>query len=438
MTNKKTILTKSAIALLGITSLLVTADLAHAETIDLKGYDAKVGTSRGKNYIATKKGNWALDSSTVLQSSKNQKIELNNTVPVTINSIKVGKTLEVTGNGELTANNPNGEFGIDVGQHIKAFKGSKSGSGKIVGKGKTVGVRVYNEVQMDAGTLEAEGQTYGLWSYNDIKPHKDAVISAVAKADNGIGIWAYRDIYAYDGAQVLGTGGASGGYSEIAHIESRGEGSLISGTSNNINSKYSALHAQKQMLRAFTGGTVREVYNNPGFEITKDKPINVVSNYKNVARNMSDMQTYDWSSEPAGVYNTDAGLLGNLKEPFREGMIIGERVDEGKKKSKVELTELKKNGTHQVMFGNVKASYTMPVKLVHLFDNYSDVIRVEEIIDVEIGQTFVVGDHVYDISFTEGDYLGVDKEDFVIDENNEDGYTVTYKYEGDFNENHFK
>lgn len=436
MSVKRTMLGKCAVTLLGLASVMVITDEAHAEVVDLNGYEAKIETIGGKNVISTKKGKWDLNVTTDLKSKKSQTIYLNNSKPVEIKSVEVGKTLDVRGDGELTANNQNGQYGINVGDHLRAFKYDKYGSGKLTGKGEEAGVRVYNEVQMNAGELNAEGQQFGIWSYNDIKPHDDAVINANAKADNGIGIWAYRDIYAYDGAQVNATGGASGGYSEIAHIESRGEGSLISGTSNNVNSELSALHAKKEMLRAFDGATIREIYNNPDFEITKDKPINVVDKYNAVARNMTGMDTYNWSSDPIGVFNTSEGLLGSVKDPFRKGLIIGSRTDNASKAAKGEATQLKKGGTHELMFGEVKASYTVPVKLVHLFDTGMDIFKVEKIVNIEIGQMFKVLDYQYDISFTEGEFVAADKEDFIINDEI-DGYEVTYKYEGDFDETMF-
>ncbi|WP_265456749.1 hypothetical protein [Enterococcus sp. HY326] len=134
---------------------------------DLKGYDATISTVNGKNVISTKKGTWDLDENSQIYSSQDLKIYLNNTTPVTIDSIYTKKDLEFSGAGELIADTE-GQFGLNVGNHLKAFKYTKNGVGKVVATGTEAGMRVENEVQMEGGSIEAYGQQYGLWCNNDI------------------------------------------------------------------------------------------------------------------------------------------------------------------------------------------------------------------------------------------------------------------------------
>lgn len=410
----------------------IQADAAEALTgnVDLKGYDATITTNaKGETLLTTKKGEYELTENSKIYSSKSLEIKLDNKNAAQIDSIYVKGTLEFVGAGELNAVS-DGEVGIEATTHIRAFKNTKYGEGKVTGTGKNYGIRLQNEIQMDGGTLEGYGADFGIWSNNDIKPYKTAVLKGVST--NGTGIWAYRDIYAWKGATVIAEGLNCGGYSQIAHIQAEDAGSSITGISHNINSQYSALHAQKEMLRAYNGAVVREEYVKPDFSITRDVAVDVLQ-YSSVARNMKYMSNYTWSSDPTGVFYTENGLLGDIKQPFRNGTIKGERVETGTTANKTvgkknEVTELKKNGVHQVLFSEAQADYTVPITLNHIFNegtNYEVIFT--QVIEVELDTLFVVDDNQYDFSFTEYMYLNADKSDFVVT----DETVVNYYYMGE-------
>lgn len=315
---------------------------------DLKGYDATIKTENGKNVLSTRKGTWDLDENTQIFSSKNLKIYLNNTEPVNINSIYSKHDLEFRGSGELTADT-NGQFGINVGGYLKAFKYTKNGVGKVVGKGTESGIRAYNEIQMEGGTLEGYGVNYGIWTYNDIKPYYNANLKAVASSENGVGIWAYRDIYAWKGANVYGEGGASGAYTEIAHIQAE-NGSTIKGVSRNINSPLSALHAQKQMPRAYSSAKVIEEYVLTRQDTIQWRPRQTIAitDYTSIKRNMSNVQNYAWSTNGAGQVVAVPGGL-QFTPPMARATVQGVRSTAVKS----EPTQLKTQGSHIIQLSNV-------------------------------------------------------------------------------------
>lgn len=315
---------------------------------DLRGYDAVIETKNGGNVLTTKKGSWDLNEDTKIFSSRSLKIYLNNTDPVKIDAIYSKGSLEFRGKGEIVADT-DGEFGINVDGYLKVFKYTKYGVGKVVGKGTESGVRAYNEIQMEGGTLEGYGQKYGIWTYNDIKPYFSAKIKAVASAENSIGIWAYRDIYAWKGATVYGEGEASGAYTHIAHIQAE-HGGTIKGVSRNINSPLSALHAQKQMLRAYHDGKVIEEYVLNRQETSKWRPYQpvAITNYGSIKRNMNDFQKYSWNvlGNSGSVTVTPEGLkLSSMRKSTIEG-IRPIAVDS-------EPTKIKANGVHIVRLTDV-------------------------------------------------------------------------------------
>ncbi|WP_086315254.1 hypothetical protein A5821_002696 [Enterococcus sp. 7F3_DIV0205] len=406
------------------------AELLTSNT-DLNGYAATVTTKAdGTNVLTTRKGEYLLNENASLYSSKIITITLNNTKPVNMGAINAKRTLEFRGNGELNVKT-NEEVGINVGDHLKAFKFTKYGKGHITATAAGTGVFVHNEIQMDGGTVEGFGKNYGVYSENDIKPYHDAVLKGTGS--EGTGIYAYRDIYAWKGATVVGEGKVSGARSIIAHIQAEGAGSSITGISTDINSQYSALHADKQMLRAYSGAVVREEYRKPTFEITDDVPV-FVTDFTSVARNMRDMKNYTWVSEPDNVFlNEQGGLLGDLsKGTPKELKIIGSR-QESKLHNKNEVSQIKTNGKHEVIFSETPTKFTLPVTTKHWvldFDTDEFKLYNETVYDIEIGNIFEVNNYLYDFGKTEWDLLKIDREDFeVVKDGNE--YVVNYYYEAD-------
>lgn len=405
------------------------AELLTANT-DLKGYDATVTTKAdGTNVLTTKKGEFLLNENSSLYSSKIITITLNNTKPVNMGAIQAKRTLEFRGNGELNVNTTE-EIGINVGDHLKAFKFTKYGKGHVTATAAGTGVFVHNEIQMDGGTVEGFGTNYGVYSENDIKPYNDAVLKGTSS--EGTGIYAYRDIYAWKGATVVGEGKVSGARSIIAHIQAEDAGSSITGISTDINSSLSALHADKQMLRAYSGAVVREEYRKPTFEITDDVPI-VVTDFTSVARNMSNMKNYTWVSEPDNVFlNEQGGLLGDVAKGTPKNLkIIGSRQES--KLNKNEVSQIKTNGKHEVIFSETPTKFTLPVTTKHwVLDQATNEYKLyEEVVyDIEVGDTFKVKDHLYDFSFTEWDLIKIDREDFEVLKNGNE-YEVNYYYDVD-------
>ncbi|MBP1047682.1 hypothetical protein I6N96_15445 [Enterococcus sp. BWM-S5] len=399
---------------------------------DLKGYDATITTkSDGTNVLKNKLGEFELNEDSAIYSSKTIKLTLNNSEPVNIEYVYAKKTLELIGKGEMNVST-SGDIGINVGEHFKAFKTTKYGVGKVTSEGAKVGLRVHNEIQMEGGSVEAFGAEYGIYCENDIKPYYSAVLKGTSS--EGTGIWAYRDIYAWKGATVVGEGKVSGARSIIAHIQAEDAGSSITGISHNINSSLSALHADKQMLRAYSGAVVREEYKNPGFVITDDVALNLTSSYKTVARNMSNMANYAWSSDPESVYNTSSGLLGDVTKPFSNGTITGVRKDPKTCARKDEVTQLKKNGTHEVIFSGTSSYYIMPVITRHYVNPYSGTeypLYKEVIHYVEVGQLVKVDDFMIDFGAeAEADYEGADKADFIAVKNGSE-VVINYYYKAE-------
>lgn len=428
----------SFVSVLTLPSVMLEADAASysvlTSSVDLKGYDATITTqSNGTNVLTTKKGTYLLDESAVIYSSKNQLIYLNNTTPVNIDSIYAKKNLEFRGNGTLNANTA-GQYGINVGGHLKAFKYTKSGVGVVNATGTTAGFYVYNEIQMEGGEINGYGTNYGIWCYNDIKPYYSSIIRGYASGADSTGIWAYRDIYAWKGATVYGEGGSCGARTQIAHIQAEDNGSSITGVSRNINSGVSALQADKQMLRAYDNAVVKEVYLNSGLVVTDDVAVDVVNTYPTVKRNISNMGNYSWYSEPEGVYYNGSGLIGDAtKAGFKDGNIVGTRTNDACSKGK-EVTQLKKGGTHQVVFSNSATYYTEDIIIYHwLADTDGEPIEVfyEEVITLEVGTLIVVDDYQYPFgNTTEFEYFGADRPDFVL-EKSEDPIVINYYYDAE-------
>lgn len=412
MITKKRIISKGALFLLSFTTLCSFSNKVHAETIDLGGNSATVQTVNNQNIITTKRGKWHLTESTDLISRKNQTITLKNTVPVTINSIEIGKRLTMSGDGELVANNQTGQFGISV-EDLKGFSGCGKKMGKLTGKGQEAGVRVYSNLSMSKGTLEAEGGQFGVLA--------DGKISAIC------------------GAHIIGSGDNSGVCSQQSYVKTEHKNSLISGTSNDINSGYSAVHSTSRVVNAICGATIREIYNKPDFVITEDTPINIVEKYDAISRHMTDMENYEWSSEPLGVYNTEQGFLGSVKEEYRDGTIRGVRYGGSCcKKNKKEVLPLNSKGIHEVIFKGAKARYTLPVRINYVFTDLASVIHTsQKLINIEIGDSFLESDHQYNFGGDQApeilDYK-CEPGDFVVEDNNGAGYDVTYTYGGIFYE----
>ncbi|OJG97843.1 hypothetical protein RV18_GL003857 [Enterococcus termitis] len=398
------------------------------EGTDLKGYAATITTKNdGTNVLTTKKGEYLLNETAKIYSSSSIVITLNNTKPVTINSINTKCTLELRGNGEMQVQTQD-DVAINVGTYFKAFKLTKYGKGKVTASASKIGLKVKNEIQMEGGSVEASGAEYGIYCDNDIKPYYDAVLKGVSS--NGTGIYAYRDIYAWKGATVIGEGQVAGARSIIAHIQAEDAGSSITGISHDINSPLSALHADKQMLRAYHGAVVREEYVKPDFKISDEEPLNLTQNYVTVARNMKNMANYDWSSTPESVYLANGGLLGDVTKPFKDGTVIGTRTNSSACVDKNEVTQLKKNGRHEVVFTGTSSHYIVPVLTRHYVDsqlegNYE--LYKEEIHYVEVGSLVKVDDFQLDFSWTESTYEGADKTDFIAVK---DGtpLEINYKY----------
>ncbi|MGX7244586.1 hypothetical protein ACWOC1_07025 [Enterococcus quebecensis] len=398
--------------------------------IDLNGYAATVTTKAdGTNVLTTRKGEYLLTKDAALYSSKTITITLDNTKPVEMGAIDAKRTLEFRGNGQLHVNTTD-EVGINVGEHLKAFKFTKYGKGYISATASGTGVFVHNEIQMDGGTVEGFGKNYGVYSENDIKPYNDSVLKGTSS--EGTGIYAYRDIYAWKGATVVGEGHVSGARSIIAHIQAEGAGSSITGISTNINSQYAALHADKQMLRAYSGAVVREEYKKPTFEITEDAPV-FVTDYASVSRNMKDMKNYTWISEPDNIFlNNQGGLLGDMsKGTPKELKIVGSRQES--KVNKNEVTQLKTNGKHEVIFSETPTRFALPVTTKHwVLDHATGEYKLyeEKVYTIEIGNMFKVNDYVHDFGATEWDLTKVDRQDFeVVKDGGE--YVVNYYYDVD-------
>lgn len=397
---------------------------------DLNGYDATVTTqANGTNVLKTKKGEYLLNENAALYSSKTITITLNNTKPVNMGAIDAKRTLEFRGSGELNVNTT-GEVGINVGEHLKAFKFTKYGQGHVTATANGTGLFVHNEIQMDGGIVEGFGKDYGVYSENDIKPYYDAVLTGTSS--EGTGIYAYRDIYAWKGATVVGEGKVSGARSAIAHIQAEHAGSSITGISTDINSPFSALHADKKMLRAYSDAVVREEYRKPSFEITDDVPV-FVTDYTSVARNMNNMQNYTWVSEPDNVFlNEQGGLLGDLsKGTPKELKIIGSRQEN--KLNASEVTELKLNGKHEVIFSETPTGFTLPVTAKHwVIDFATNDFRLykEDIHNIPIGDVFKVKDYIHDFGDTEWLVLNIDSEDFEVVKDGSE-YVVNYYYNVD-------
>ena len=398
---------------------------------DLKGYDATITTKDdGTNVLKTKKGEYDLNETSTIYSSKTITISLNNTTPATINKIQANKTLELRGNGQLNVNTTE-DIGITVGDHFKAFKSAKYGKGFVTSNASKIGLRVHNEIQMEGGSVEATGAEYGIYCENDIKPYYDSVLKGTSS--NGIGIYAYRDIYAWKGATVVGEGKVSGARSIIAHIQAEDAGSSITGISTDINSSLSALHADKKMLRAYRSAVVREEYKKPGFIVSDEDPLNLPATYSTVARNMKYMENYAWASDPESVYLAEGGILGDLSKPFKDGTVVATRIGETCKKNKNEVTELKKGGKHEVVFSGTSSYYVVPVITRHYVNNYNDdeYPLYEEIVHmIEVGTEVHVDDFKLDFSYTENEYLGADKPNFIAVKDGTE-YVINYKYRAD-------
>lgn len=326
--------------------------------IDLKGYDATITTNYyGDQLLTTKKDTYLLTEDSVIYSSKSILINLHNTRPVTVDSIDARKTLEFRGNGELNLEST-GQIALRVGAHLKAFKNSKYGTGKVIATGTQTGIMVQNQIHMDGGRLEGTGSQYGIWVYDDLLPYTTAYIKGTGT--DGIGIWSYNTVHALKGATVIGEGYHSGVYSHNAYIQAEFVGSNITGISHNIYSLYSALHCQKGLNRLQANGNslVREIYVDPGFTINHLDPVHVRNRYSTVARNMYDMSKYTWASRPFGVYyKTGYGLLGDPDYAFTDGTITGTRTVTGMSIDRTELTYLRRNATHEVIFTGIDTDF---------------------------------------------------------------------------------
>lgn len=398
------------------------------ESTDLKGYAATITTQNdGTNVLTTKKGEYVLNENAKIYSSSSIIITLNNTKPVNVNSINAKHTLELRGNGEMNVDTTD-DVAINVGTHFRAFKTTKYGKGKVTASASKIGLKVENEIQMEGGSVEASGSEYGVYSNNDIKPYYDAILKGVSS--NGTGIYAYRDIYAWKGATVIGEGKVAGARSIIAHIQAEDAGSSITGISHDINSSLSALHADKQMLRAYNGAVVREEYKEANLIITDDVPLNLTSNYKTVARNMKNMANYNWSSDPESVYFANGGLLGDIDKSFENATVKATRTNPSVCVEKNEVSQLKKNGTHEVIFSGATSQYIVPVIARHYVydDNTKDYVLYQEVVHpTEVGSLVKVDDLKIDFPGAESDYMGADRTDFVA---YKDGtpLVINYKY----------
>lgn len=401
-------------------------------TLDLKGGTTTIVTENGVNILKKGLKKYELTEESVIYSSCALTVNLNNTLPVNIDSIYTKSSLYINGNGELNADTKTGQFGINVGGYFKPFY--CSGKGKITAKGNEAGIRVHNEIRMKAGTVEAYGTNYGIWCNNDIKPFLSSVLKGTAT--EGTGIWAYRDIYAWTGATVVGEGKVSGARSAIAHIQAEGKGSSITGISNDINSGVSALQADRKMLRAYCGAVVREEYRKPTFEISFDTPV-FVTDYKTVKRNMNNMKNYTWTSEPGGVYlNNQGGLLADPAQGSPSSMrVVGTRqakncciVNYG---VKCEPTQLKYAGVHQVIFSEAPTAFTVKVTVNYWIDvdgsgNYQ--LKSQEL-EYALGDTVSIeelkANHPFagDASYVDGSHTA----DFAVTEDT----TIDFYFEGD-------
>lgn len=87
--------------------------------VDLKGYDATITTQdNGETLLTNKKGEYLLDDTSVIYSSKEIKITLDNTEPAKAKSIYVKGNLHFRGNGELNVATDE-EIGINVNGYLK-------------------------------------------------------------------------------------------------------------------------------------------------------------------------------------------------------------------------------------------------------------------------------------------------------------------------------
>lgn len=329
--------------------------------IDLKGADATITTNyAGDSLLTTKKDTYLLTEDSEIYSSKSILINLHNTSPVEIEAINARNHLEFRGNGELVINS-RGKIGMQVGGHLRAFKNSKYGTGKVIAMGTQTGVMVQRQIHMDGGRLEGYGAQYGIWVYDDIIPYTTAYIKGLST--DGIGIWTYNTVHAIKGATVVGEGYQSGVYSQNGYIQADQVGASITGTSHNIYSLYSALHAHKGRNRIHASGNsvVREIYKNPGFYVSTDKPVHVRNLYSTVARNMYDMSKYTWASRPFGVYyQVGYGLLSDGSNDFfdENSTITGTRTVTGTAIDKTEEVYLRRNSTHEVIFTGIFSDST--------------------------------------------------------------------------------
>ena len=410
----------------------VAAPVLNGNT-DLKGLEATISTKPdGTNVLKTKKGEFDLDSTSTIYSSKTMVLNLKNTTPIEINKIQVDKTLELRGTGQLNITTAE-DVAITVGEHFKAFKASKYGKGKVTANGAKIGLRVHNEIQMEGGSVEANGNEYGIYCENDIKPYYDSILKGTSV--NGIGIYAYRDIYAWKGATVVGEGKVAGARSIIAHIQAEDQGSSITGISTNIDSSLSALHADKKMLRAYRGAIVREEYRDSNVVINDETPVNIPKTYKTIARNMNFMENYTWNSEPESVYLAEGGLLGDVEKTFKNGKIVATRTGETCKKNKEETTQLKSNGKHELVLSGASTYYEVPIITRHYVNNYQGpddgyTLYKEIIHMVEAGSEVNADDFKLDFSYTENEYIGADKTNFTAVKDGTE-YIITYKYRAD-------
>lgn len=327
-----------------ISSTSVEATSVLSADVDLKGYDSTITTQEdGSTLLTNKKGEYVLDETSSIYSSKAIKIILSNTSPADIQSINVKGNLYVRGDGELNVSTTE-DIGINVTGYFKPFYETKYGAGKITSKAAKIGLFAKNELIMKGGTLEATGEEYGIYSENDIKIYNDAIVKGTSS--QGTGIYAYHDIYAWKGATIVGEGAVSGARSVIAHIQAEDEGSSITGILTNNQSDFSALHADKKILRAYKGAVVREEYRTP--EIGEEFGlIDVLTNYPAIARNMTNIENYNWVS---------VSDFGEEEVEVADGSIYIQSDEASALKAsrntavKEEVTQLKTQGVHEVLF----------------------------------------------------------------------------------------
>lgn len=330
---------------LAIGSINVEAASILSSDVDLKGYDSTVTTQEdGSTLLTNKKGEYVLDETSSIYSSKAIKITLSNTSAANIQSISVKGDLYFRGNGELNVSTTE-DIGINVTGYFKPFYETKYGEGKITSKATKIGLLVKKELMMKGGVLEATGEEYGIYGENDVKTYNNTILKGTSS--KGTGIYAYRDIYAWKGATVVGEGEVSGARSVIAHIQAEDAGSSITGILTNNQSEFSALHADKQMLRAYKGAVVREEYKTP--EIGNFLGLlNVLTDYPVVARNMNNIENYNW------VALTDDGQETEILIEDGSIFVLSGKASVLKASRntavKTEVTQLKTQGVHEVLF----------------------------------------------------------------------------------------